>query len=65
MGQMTVIPLLNHASLKRCRYFIANSDLNLLRSSAILANEFQNELSFQWKLLPKEGANLYNEKYLG
>jgi len=30
-----------------------------------LANEFQNELSFQWKLLPKEGANLYNEKYLG
>ena len=65
--QITVIHGANDGSTNRKigPNLVLNSDLNLLRSSAILANEFQNELSFQWKVLPKEGANLYNEKYLG
>ena len=39
--------------------------MNLVRSSAVIAEALQQNSNFQWKLFPAEGAELFREKYLG
>jgi len=43
----------------------AQDEMNLVRSSAVIAEALQQNSNFQWKLFPAEGAKLFREKYLG